>query len=139
MLDPARAELQGDHDVLVEDGLIKEVSDRPLQAASARVIDLKGKTLMPGLIDLHVHVIAVELNLAQQVHVPNVLVTFRSAPILRGMLRRGFTTVRDAGGAGHAFKQAVNWGWCRGRGCSCPAVRSARPAAMAICGPAVIS
>lgn len=114
LLDPARAELQGDHDVLVEDGLIKEVSDRPLQAASARVIDLKGKTLMPGLIDLHVHVIAVELNLAQQVHMPNVLVTFRSAPILRGMLRRGFTTVRDAGGAGHAFKQAVELGLVQG-------------------------
>ena len=114
LLDPARSELLPDHDVLVEDGLIKEVSDRPLQAASARVIDLKGKTLMPGLIDLHVHVIAVELNLAQQVSMPNVLVTFRSAPILRGMLRRGFTTVRDAGGAGHAFKQAVELGLVQG-------------------------
>ncbi len=114
LLDPARPELLADHDVLVEDGLIKEVSDRPLQAMSARVIDLKGKTLMPGLIDLHVHVIAVELNLAQQVSMPNVLVTFRSAPILRGMLRRGFTTVRDAGGAGHAFKQAVELGLVQG-------------------------
>ena len=114
VLDPAQPDLLGEHDVLVEDGLIKEVSDRPLSAAKARVIDLKGKTLMPGLIDLHVHVIAVQLNLPQQMAMPNVLVTFRSAPILRDMLRRGFTTVRDAGGAGHAFKQAVEQGLVQG-------------------------
>ena len=77
---------------------------------------------MPGLIDLHVHVIAVQLNLPQQMAMPNVLVTFRSAPILRDMLRRGYTTVRDAGGAGHAFKVAVEQG-CRGRACSCRAGR----------------
>ena len=65
---------------------------------------------MPGLIDLHVHTIAIELNLAQQVHIPNVLVTLRSTLLLRGMLRRGFTTVRDAGGAGHAMKQAIETG-----------------------------
>ena len=53
LLDPARPELLEGHDVLVENGLVSEVSDRPLSAASARVIDLKGKTLMPGLIDLH--------------------------------------------------------------------------------------
>ena len=69
---------------------------------------------MPGLIDLHVHVIAVQLNLPQQMAMPNVLVTFRSAPILRDMLRRGYTTVRDAGGAGHAFKVAVEQGLVQG-------------------------
>ena len=102
LLDPLQPELLEGHDVLVEDSLIKEVSDRPIKATADRTIDLKGKTLMPGLIDLHVHTIAIELNLAQQVHMPNVLVTLRSTLLLRGMLRRGFTTVRDAGGAGHA-------------------------------------
>jgi imidazolonepropionase-like amidohydrolase len=110
VLDPARGELREAHHVLVENGLIKEVSDRPLQSASSRVIDLGGKTLMPGLIDLHVHVVAVQLNLSQQVHMPNVLVTLRSVPIMRSMLRRGFTTVRDAGGAGLPHKQAVESG-----------------------------
>lgn len=110
VLDPARGELREAHHVLVEDGLIKEVSDKPLQSAASQVIDLKGKTLMPGLIDLHVHVVAVQLNLSQQVHMPNVLVTLRSVPIMRAMLRRGFTTVRDAGGAGHPHKIAVESG-----------------------------
>ncbi|MFC0401125.1 metal-dependent hydrolase family protein [Paraburkholderia rhizosphaerae] len=110
LLDPTRGEMLETRDVLVEDGLIKEVSDRPLQSAVARVIDLRGKTLMPGLIDLHVHVVAVQLNLSQQVHMPNVLVTLRSVPIMRGMLRRGFTTVRDAGGANAPHKTAIESG-----------------------------
>jgi imidazolonepropionase-like amidohydrolase len=110
LLDPERGELLETRDVLVEDGLVKEVADRPLQSAASRVVDLKGKTLMPGLIDLHVHVVAVQLNLSQQVHMPNVLVTLRSVPIMRGMLRRGFTTVRDAGGANQPYKQAIDSG-----------------------------
>ncbi|MDQ0007074.1 metal-dependent hydrolase family protein [Variovorax boronicumulans] len=114
LLDPLRGELLEGHDILVEGGVVREVSDKPLQSQAARVIDVKGKTVMPGLIDLHVHVIAVELNLSRQVHMPNVLITLRSVPMLRGMLRRGFTTVRDAGGAGFAFKQAVDAGLAQG-------------------------
>ena len=114
LLDPLEKDLLEGRDILVEDGVVREVSDKPLQSKAARVIDVKGKTVMPGLIDLHVHVIAVELNLSRQVHMPNVLITLRSVPMLRGMLRRGFTTVRDAGGAGFAFKQAVDAGLAQG-------------------------
>ena len=114
LLDPLQPELLPGHEVLVEDGRIKEVSDRPINTASARVIDLKGKTLMPGLIDLHVHVIAVEFNLPRVMTLPNVLVTLRAVPLMRAMLRRGFTTIRDAGGAGYPFKQAVEAGLAEG-------------------------
>ena len=110
LLDPLRSDLLEGHHVLVEDRLIKEVSDRPIEASADRVIDLKGKTLMPGLIDLHVHAVAVELDLSQQARMANVLVTLRSTMLLRGMLKRGFTTVRDAGGAGYALKQAIDTG-----------------------------
>jgi imidazolonepropionase-like amidohydrolase len=110
LLDPVAGELREDHAVLVENGRIKEVSDRPIRSASAREIDVRGKTLMPGLIDLHVHVHATQLNLAAQVNLPNVLVTLKSLPLLQGMLRRGFTTVRDAGGAGFPLKQALEQG-----------------------------
>jgi imidazolonepropionase-like amidohydrolase len=107
LLDPLQAELLDGMQVLVEDGVVREVSDRPIHAPSATTIDLHGKTLMPGLIDLHVHVMASQLNLSAQVNLPNVFVTLRAVPILQGMLRRGFTTVRDAGGAGLPLKQAV--------------------------------
>ncbi|MGR9580685.1 amidohydrolase family protein, partial [Pandoraea sputorum] len=55
-----------------------------------------------------------QLNLSAQAHLPNVLVTLKSVPILQGLLRRGFTTVRDAGGAGHAIKHAVESGLAEG-------------------------
>ena len=46
---------EGEHDrfVRVADGLIKEISDKPIKDSAAHRIDLRGKTLMPGLIDCH--------------------------------------------------------------------------------------
>ena len=114
LLDPAREALLEDHHVLVEDGLVKEVSDRPLAAAGARIIDLAGRTIMPGLIDLHVHVLATQLDLAAQGSLPDALVMMRAVPIMAAMLRRGFTTVRDAGGAGWGLKCAVAEGTVAG-------------------------
>jgi imidazolonepropionase-like amidohydrolase len=110
LLDPSVSELLDGRDVLVEDGVVKEVSDRPLNSASAQVIDLKGKTIMPGLIDLHGHVMATQLNLSTQGVLPDALVMMRSVPIMAAMLRRGFTTLRDAGGAGWGLKCAVEEG-----------------------------
>lgn len=114
LLDPLQAELQEGFHVLVEDGRIKEVSDRPLQASSAQVIDVVGKTLMPGLIDLHAHVMATQLNLSSQGVLPDALVMMRAVPIMAAMLRRGFTTIRDAGGAGWGLKCAVEEGTVTG-------------------------
>jgi imidazolonepropionase-like amidohydrolase len=110
LLDPALPELQEGMHVLVEGGAVKEVSDRPLQSTGARAIDLRGRTLMPGLIDLHVHVLATQLNLSTQGTLPDALVMMRAVPIMAAMLRRGFTTVRDAGGAGWGLKCAVEEG-----------------------------
>jgi imidazolonepropionase-like amidohydrolase len=107
LLDPTKPELLPGYDVLVEDGVIKEVSDKPLKSAGARVIDVAGKTIMPGLIDLHVHVMATQLNIGLQGALPDALVTMRAVPIMAAMLRRGFTTVRDTGGAGWGLKCAV--------------------------------
>src|SRR5512146_1879767 len=56
LLDPRWDEARGGHEVLVEGEHIKEVSDKPIKAADARVVDCGGRTLMPGLIDCHVHV-----------------------------------------------------------------------------------
>ena len=54
---------------------------------------------MPGLIDCHVHVVASMMNLAANAQLPDAMAVLRSLPIMRGMLDRGFTTVRDVGGA----------------------------------------
>ena len=96
--------------VLVEGDAIRAVSDAALPAEDARVIDGGGRTLMPGLIDCHAHVTFSQTNLALLADTPQTTLTLRALPILRDMLARGFTTVRDAGGADWALKQAIDDG-----------------------------
>jgi imidazolonepropionase-like amidohydrolase len=114
LLDPRSSELKGGHSVFVEAGVIREVSGRPIRINADAVIDVGGKTLMPGLIDLHVHVTATQYNVPAQVSMPNVFVTLRTLPIMQGMLQRGFTSVRDAAGAEFALAQAVESGLVEG-------------------------
>ena len=114
VLDPAAGELLPDRQVWVHDGRIKQVWDRPIKAAKAQVIDLKGRVLMPGLIDCHVHVTAATADFAALMRWSPFYVGARTADILRAMLRRGFTTVRDAGGAEYGIAQAVEEGYYEG-------------------------
>lgn len=114
LLDPRFDEPRGGYEVLVEAGVFKEVSDRPIAAKSATVIDCRGRTLMPGLIDCHVHVYLSEVNITQLEHIPVSLLAARAAPLLRGMLNRGFTTVRDTGGADWGIREAVEKGYLEG-------------------------
>jgi imidazolonepropionase-like amidohydrolase len=96
--------------VLVEGGRIAEVADRPIAAAADRRIDARGRTLLPGLIDCHVHVVASLVDLGRNALLPDSLVAARAARIMHGMLMRGFTTVRDVGGADIGLKLAVEEG-----------------------------
>ena len=110
VLDVRRGVLLPDHAVLVEGDAIRELSDKPIASPGARVIDGGGRTLMPGLIDCHAHVTFSQTNLGLLAGTPSTTLALRTLPILRGMLRRGFTTVRDAGGADWALKQAIEDG-----------------------------
>src|SRR3984893_14343555 len=114
VLDGTHNERREDHHVLVERGHIKEVSDRPIKSAGAETIELAGRTLMPGLIDAHVHAIAVDAVLARLVEQPMTLTSLQAGRVLEGMLARGFTTVRDAGGADGGLAEAIAPGVIRG-------------------------
>jgi imidazolonepropionase-like amidohydrolase len=96
--------------VVLEGDRIREVSPRPIPAGAARVIDLRGQILMPGLIDCHVHIVAVVASLGMNATLPDSLVMARSIKLQREMLMRGFTTVRDVGGADHGQVVASNEG-----------------------------
>ena len=109
--DRARRE---DHHVLVEGDRIREVSDRPIKSDAAETIDLDGRTLMPGLIDAHVHALAVDVPLDRLSDRPVTLMTLQAARILEGMLHRGFTTIRDAAGADGGLAEAVEQGLVHG-------------------------
>ncbi len=101
--------------ILVIGDRIEEISDRPIKAPTdTRQIDLAGRTLMPGLIDAHVHVTATTLNLGQMGSAPMSYTSQRAREIMEGMLARGFTTVRDAGGADYGLAMAVESGLIAG-------------------------
>ncbi|GLI62424.1 hypothetical protein VaNZ11_005037 [Volvox africanus] len=113
--------MEGLQEVLIQGRLIKEV--RPMgqlaaeaagaegeRVAPAVEVDCGGAVLMPGLCDAHVHCTAVTADLAGLMSLPESYVAMKSAHILAGMLARGFTTVRDAGGADFGLAQAVEEG-----------------------------
>jgi imidazolonepropionase-like amidohydrolase len=68
---------------------------------------VRGLTVLPGLIDAHVHVKAWHADLAAVPRQPASYTALRAAGLLAAMLRRGFTTVRDAGGADAGLAAAV--------------------------------
>ncbi len=110
MLDPDAGELRGGHELIVEGGTIKEVSAKPIKMAEADVVDCGGRTVMPGLIDSHVHVVLSDVVLRNLESVPLTLMTARAADLMRRMLDRGFTSVRDTGGADWGLKEATDKG-----------------------------
>lgn len=79
-----------------------------------KVIDLKGKTLMPGLIDAHVHPGNVAYHLHQTAALPPAVYVHRVTKTLETDLNLGFTTLRDAAGLDQGFRVAIDEGLIRG-------------------------
>ena len=108
LLEPEFGALQPGMEVLIEDGVVREVAEKV--APSADVLDCGGRVVMPGLIDSHVHVMLSDVMIPNLEKVPLTLATGRAASLMLGMLNRGFTTVRDTGGADWGIRQAVEEG-----------------------------
>ncbi len=114
VLDTERGVLVPGQAVLVDGERIAGVGVGLDSAAEARVIDVHGMTLMPGLIDCHVHVTAASAHLAQIAEWSPTYLAAHAQQIARAMLQRGFTTVRDAGGCDFGFAQAIAEGLFEG-------------------------
>src|SRR5215475_8307198 len=78
--------------VLVEDGTIREVSERPIKGAAAHEIDVGGRTLMPGLIDAHVHAYFSDVNWQKVDRAGEAYRTAHAVRMLSFALDCGFTT-----------------------------------------------
>ena len=96
--------------VLIEGNIIKAVSQAKIPAAGATVVEGDGRTLMPGLIDGHAHIMInadygdVERNMdAYDLGI-------RSIRVVENFLMDGFTSVRDMGGPLFATRRAVDQG-----------------------------
>lgn len=102
--------LYQNHHVLVEGNLIKTISAQPIPAESAEVIDGSGKTLMPGLIDGHAHVmINAHFNTVEKDMDLGDL-NIRAVRVMKRFLMDGFTSVRDMGGPTFALKRNIDNG-----------------------------
>ena len=101
-------------EVLVDSDRIAEVSDVPIQSATAEVVDLQGRTLMPGLIDAHFHALAASPDLGAVESMPESLLAQHARRNLEATLQRGFTTIRDAAGADYGLARAIDAGLIAG-------------------------
>ena len=107
VLDVRSGELRPASHILIVDGAIASL-DAEGRADGAETIDIGGRVVMPGLCDMHVHVTAATADLSAIRHWSPAYVTAHAARILNGMLLRGFTTVRDGGGADWGLAKAVD-------------------------------
>ena len=92
--------------VIVDGNRIRSIGgDGPAPAAD-RVIDVAGRTLMPGLIDAHAHVTGLSLS-PRNVQATSDEIASAAADYLKTALMDGFTTVREAGGADHRIARRL--------------------------------
>lgn len=110
LFDSTTGTLKPETTIVVEDGMIDAVTQGPLSVNDAQSHDLAGRVVLPGLIDAHVHVTATISDFFKLSMMPQSLVTAQTSDVLEAMLMRGFTTVRDAGGADAGLVQAIEQG-----------------------------
>ncbi|CAG8950022.1 hypothetical protein HYFRA_00004356, partial [Hymenoscyphus fraxineus] len=125
LVDPVDGVVHESATVTISGGLIQDVTLTPLNEAQLRekhstenatVVDLQNKFLCPGLFDCHVHIIAVpgEKEWRDTKHLDQMTSAYRQAFVCQQMLHRGFTTVRDCGGATLALKKSIEDGLIQG-------------------------
>ena len=114
IFDGHNPDLIADRHVLVKGDRIARISGSVPDDPVDREIDLAGKVIMPGLMDCHFHAYACEADLAKLESLPKSYVAQRGRHLMEGALNRGFTTVRDAGGADYGLWRAIEEGYVKG-------------------------
>lgn len=114
VFDGVNEELLDGVSVVIEGDRIREVTTESVSIAEAYRIDCAGRILMPGLIDAHIHAYTPTFSFYNNDRLPDSLMANHAAVILEGMLNRGFTSVRDAGGADQGLWLAIEQGLIKG-------------------------
>ena len=100
--------------IVIENDKIREVSAKAERIDGAAVIDMGGRFVMPGLIDVHFHVYSISLNMQLVDSMTMPVKVAYAARLLKGTLHRGFTTVRDPGGGEIGLHLAISQGLMEG-------------------------
>tara|TARA_B110001454_G_C12722802_1_gene435524 strand:- start:7773 stop:9299 length:1527 start_codon:yes stop_codon:yes gene_type:complete len=120
VIDGLGSQVKGRMDVLIENGRIARLAPAGtlIPGVGVRVIEGKGLTLLPGLMDLHVHFVGVDRFAAGVVSSPSMMTdVYRYKTYLYGYLYSGVTTVLDAGSVptvGMGLKRLINDGYVLG-------------------------
>lgn len=112
VFDGTATELTEPLSVLVQGNRIAAIGSDLEAPAQARVIEGRGRTLMPGLIDVHVHLTFSALSMPRLLS-PDLtpeLAEAAAAEQAQAMLLRGFTSVRDMGGPIWTLKRGIDSG-----------------------------
>ena len=93
--------------VAIESGVIREISTKRIKPGNAEVIDIGGRTLMPGLIDAHIHAYFCGVSWNRIDFAGEAYRTAHATRMLNFALNCGFTTVRDIGGGDYGLWRAI--------------------------------
>jgi len=115
VFDGTSTELSQPTNVLVDDGVIQAIGPEA-ESPGARRIEGQGRTLMPGLIDVHVHMTFTSLPMSRLMapDLTPAAAEAAAAEAAEAMLLRGFTAVRDVGGPVFELKAGIDAGRHRG-------------------------
>ena len=114
VLDTERMELIGERHVTIEGDRIVEVDTAPPTIGAERVIDARGRFVLPGFIDAHVHHVITTMNFPRLMRLTPVERALGMGRLAEATVRRGFTTVRDTGGETSGLVRAIAAGLCDG-------------------------
>lgn len=119
MLDVEQSKVLNEQTIIIEAGKIKAIENGYSNAPQdAEVIDLKNKTVLPGLMDMHVHIESQSSRkrYEEQFSLNEADVALKATTYCRKTLMAGFTTVRDLGGSGVnvSLRKAVKMGYVVG-------------------------
>ena len=110
IFDGKTSKLISGQDVLVEGELIKMIGSGVSAGPNAHIIDGGGRTLMPGLIDGHAHVMINQNFNVVETNMDLTDMSFNAAIVMKRFLMDGFTTVRDMGGPTFGLARAIDQG-----------------------------
>ena len=114
IVDTDAGRVMPDRHILIEEDRISRISENTIPNDNGLNIDARGRFVIPGLIDNHVHAAITTMNLRAVPNRPVTMMALEARNILEAMLLRGFTSVRDAGGADWGLAEATRRGLIKG-------------------------
>ena len=114
VLDPVAGEIIGERSIVVENDVIVDVIEGQPGVKPDLEIDGRGRYVLPGFIDAHVHLSMTTMNFGRALRLSEVEWSLGMAGLAEATIQRGFTTVRDTGGAIGGLVRAIQRGLCQG-------------------------